>query len=86
MTSATYELSSPPPDLLPSRAELEEENRQLRAGLASRALIGQAMGVLMTRLDIDAEGAISNLRRRSMQENRKVVDIATDIVRTRRIV
>lgn len=87
MVSSTHEASSPPPDLVsPSRAQLEEENRQLRAALESRALIGQATGILMTRLDIDAEVAFSHLRRRSMHENRKLVDIAGEIARIRQII
>ncbi|MDZ5660413.1 ANTAR domain-containing protein [Nocardioides sp. zg-1308] len=97
MTSATYEPPSPqdhahdPPapadrsGVGPSGAELAETNRQLHTAIASRELIGQATGILMIRLDTDAESAFSYLRRRSMDENRKLVRIAKDIVETRKI-
>jgi GAF domain-containing protein len=56
---------------------------QLGLGLANRNMIGQAQGILMERLDITAEQAFDFLRRASMGLNRKVVDVAADIARSR---
>ncbi|GAA5119953.1 hypothetical protein GCM10023339_34600 [Alloalcanivorax gelatiniphagus] len=83
MTGATYERSAAAHTMGPSRVELEEENRQLREGLASRALVGQAVGVVMIRLGVDAEVALAYLRRRSSHENRKLVGIARDVAESR---
>ncbi|MDZ5661762.1 ANTAR domain-containing protein [Nocardioides sp. S-58] len=58
-------------DLRRALTGFEAENRQLREAIESRALTGQAIGILMARLDIDAEVAFSYVRRRSMHENRK---------------
>ena len=63
---------------------LVEENEQLRTALDSRLVIGQASGLLMAWYDINADRAFEYLRRRSMNENRKLIDIATQIVRNRR--
>jgi AmiR/NasT family two-component response regulator len=56
---------------------------EIRAGLSGRLVIGQAQGLLMGWLDVDADQAFAYLRRRSMAENRKLVDVAADIVHTR---
>lgn len=61
----------------------DSENNHLRAALASRLLIGQAQGLLMERLGLDADQAFDYLKRASMHLNLKVVRIAEDIVRTR---
>jgi GAF domain-containing protein len=53
---------------------------QLEAALVSRAVIEQAKGVLMGRDHCDAEEAFLRMRRRSQHENRKVRDIARDLV------
>lgn len=59
------------------------EIQQLRAALDNRLLIGQAQGILMERLRIDAPQAFDYLRRASMQLNRKVADVAAEIATTR---
>jgi GAF domain-containing protein len=54
--------------------------RQLEQALASRAIIGQAMGIVMARHHCDADLAFAVLRRRSQTSNRKLRDIAADLV------
>jgi hypothetical protein len=46
-------------------------------------VIGQAQGLLMAWLDMDADNAFAYLRRVSSHENRKLRDVAAEIVRTR---
>ena len=58
---------------------------QLGLALSSRTLIGQAQGVLMARLEIGEGQAFDYLRRVSSHSNRKLVDVAEEIARTRRI-
>jgi GAF domain-containing protein len=59
---------------------------QLGLGMHNRIVIGQAQGILMERLDITADQAFDYIRRTSMNANRKVVDVATEIAATRRLV
>lgn len=63
---------------------LAEEVRQLRTALYRRLVIGQASGLLMAWFDLDPESAFQYMRRRSMDENRKLYDVAAELVRTRR--
>ena len=58
---------------------------QLGLALNTRLIIGRAQGVLMERLDIDADQAFDYLRRVSSHSNRKLVDIADEIARTRKL-
>lgn len=58
---------------------------QLTRALATRTVIGQAEGILMERLGLDAEQAFGYLRRVSQDENVKLAAIAEEIVRTRRL-
>jgi GAF domain-containing protein len=51
----------------------------------NRLTIGQAQGILMERLDLDADQAFDYLRRVSSHSNRKLVDIADELLRTRRL-
>ncbi len=53
---------------------------QLREALASRAVIEQAKGVLMTQLGLDAEAAFEALRTQSQDRNRKLREIAAEVV------
>lgn len=53
---------------------------QMEAAMASRAVIEQAKGVVMGLLSIDADSAFDVLRRASQSENRKLRDIAADVV------
>jgi ANTAR domain/GAF domain len=58
---------------------------QLGTAMHSRTIIGQAQGILMSRLDIDADQAFDYLRRVSSHSNRKLVDVAQEIARTRQL-
>jgi signal transduction protein with GAF and PtsI domain len=53
---------------------------QLRAAIDSRDLIGQAKGILMSELDVDAETAFQVLRERSQRSNQKLRDVARRLV------
>jgi two-component system, response regulator / RNA-binding antiterminator len=63
-----------------ANADLLEENRQLRAGLTSRATIDQAKGMLMARHGCGPEEAFERLIALSQQYNVKLRDIATGLV------
>lgn len=52
----------------------------LRAALESRPVIEQAKGVLMARERCTPEEAFEALRRASQRENRRVRDLARDLV------
>ena len=63
-------------------------HREIRGrgiGMTSRTIVGQAEGILMERLGIDAEQAFAYLRRVSQNENRKLIMICSEIVNTRRL-
>lgn len=53
---------------------------QLTEAMRTRDLIGQATGILMERLDIDAAGAFDSLVKASQRENVKLRDLALRIV------
>ncbi len=53
---------------------------QLTEAMRTRDLIGQATGILMERLNIDAAGAFESLVRASQRENVKLRDLARRIV------
>jgi response regulator NasT len=55
----------------------------LRAAMANRSVIEQAKGMLMLRLEFDEAAAFAYLREASNRANRKVAEIASDVVRTR---
>jgi GAF domain-containing protein len=56
---------------------------QLTEAMRTRDLIGQATGILMERLDIDAAEAFDSLVRASQQENVKLRELAQRIVAAR---
>lgn len=58
---------------------------QLGVAVVSRTVIGQAEGILMERLGIDAEQAFAYLRRVASHHNVKLARLAADLVRTRRL-
>ena len=58
---------------------------QLGLALLNRITIGRAEGILMERLGIDADQSFDYLRRVSMDTNRKLVEVADEIARTRRL-
>lgn len=70
-------------DIALNRAEEEQANRDdLDAALASRAVIGQAQGILMERERITADDAFDVLRRASQELNVKLRDVAQRLVDT----
>lgn len=60
-----------------------EEN--LAAAVDARKLVGQAMGILMERFDLDADRAFAVLRRYSQNTNRKLRDVAQELIDTRKL-
>jgi AmiR/NasT family two-component response regulator len=63
-----------------SRETLAE---QLQVALNSRIAIEQAKGVIATRLGIGPEQAFELLRERARSSRRRLVEVATEVVRTR---
>lgn len=61
-------------------ADAHHMNSNLREALVTRTVIGQAQGILMARQGITADEAFNVLRRASQRSNRKLRDIAADIV------
>ena len=59
--------------------------QQLTTAVDHRTVIGQAQGIVMERLHMDAEATFAYLRRISSHSNRKLIDVARDIVRTREL-
>lgn len=64
-------------------AERSDHDRQMERALETRHAIGLAIGILMTRHDLDYDTALSYLKRRSSQENVKVNELARLIVAER---
>jgi GAF domain-containing protein len=54
--------------------------RQMEEAMASRAVIEQAKGILMARLACTADEAFTHLSRQSQRTNRKLRDVATELV------
>jgi AmiR/NasT family two-component response regulator len=71
--------------ILQQRARREQEVlvEQLQAALTSRVLIEQAKGMLAERLNLDAEEAFGLLRRHARSGNRRLTDLATDVIEGR---
>jgi GAF domain-containing protein len=63
-------------------ADSESTNRNLLDALATRQLIGQAMGIIMARERCTSDEAFDILRRASQQSNLKLRDIADQFVRS----
>ncbi|MGD9959402.1 GAF and ANTAR domain-containing protein [Nocardioides sp.] len=59
-----------------------EMDDQLRQALASRAVIDQALGILMYTRQLNAHDAFDLLRHRSQTSNRKVKDLAADLIQS----
>ena len=53
---------------------------QLQAAIESRDVIGQAKGLVMAREQVGADAAFEQLRTRSQQRNRKLREVAQDII------
>jgi len=60
-----------------------EEN--LKVAVDARKLVGQAMGILMERYDLDADRAFEVLRRYSQDTNIKLREVAQDLIDSRRL-
>jgi GAF domain-containing protein len=60
--------------------EQTELTDQLAQALSSRTLIDQALGILMAQQRCDADAAFELLRRHSQSNNRKLRDVATDLI------
>ncbi|RCK70700.1 ANTAR domain-containing protein [Desertihabitans brevis] len=65
--------------------QTDRELHHHKLALANRTVIGQAQGIVMERLDVDADIAFSYLRRVSQSSNRKLSAVAHEIVTTRRL-
>jgi transcriptional regulator with GAF, ATPase, and Fis domain len=59
------------------------EEAQLRVAVLSKHLIGQAQGILMERYDLTSGQAFGVLRRYSQTANRKLREVAEQVVATR---
>lgn len=59
------------------------EIEQRSSAMQTRTVIGQAQGVLMERFGLEPDQAFGYLRVISQRENRKLVEIAAELVRTR---
>ncbi|MEU4393776.1 GAF and ANTAR domain-containing protein [Kribbella sp. NPDC023855] len=57
----------------------------LTQAVDARRLVGQAMGILMERHDLDEMRAFEVLRRYSMDSNRKLRDVAQELIETRKL-
>lgn len=62
-----------------------QEISQLKGAIDTRTVIGQATGILMERFDLDAGRAFVVLTRLSSHSNRKLREIAHELVETRQI-
>ncbi len=60
-----------------------QKEEQLRVALDRRDIIGQAMGITMERYGLTAQRAFSLLTRLSQHSNRKLHELAAEIVHTR---
>ncbi len=63
-----------------SYAKVAEEARNMHEAMASRAVIEQAKGIIMGRVGCDADAAFGLLIQQSQHENRKLRDIALELV------
>lgn len=59
------------------------QGEQLRSALTNRDVIGQAKGIIMERVNVDAVRAFEMLRERSQTGNVKLVDVARQVLETR---
>ena len=73
-------LMSPPADGLGRRIGHVNLGQQADAALASRMLIGQAVGILMHRDGLGSEAAFALLVHTSQQTNTKLRDVARRLV------
>ena len=62
--------------------EAETTVGQLRQALQTNRTIGTAVGIVMTQYELDQQRAFQVMARTSQQSNRKLHDIAAEVVRT----
>ncbi len=67
--------------LLEVLQEMETQVATLREALESNRRIGIAVGIVMVRLVVDSEVAFDVIRKVSMNSNRKLHDVAEDVIR-----
>lgn len=63
----------------------QQLSEQLTEALGSRAVIEQAKGAIMVTQGVDEDRAFALLRERSQRTNRKLRDVAGDVLRARRL-
>jgi GAF domain-containing protein len=63
----------------------ERDGETMNAAVDARKLVGQAMGILMERFDLDEPRAFEILKRYSQQTNTKLRDVAQELIDTRRL-
>ncbi|WP_132193868.1 MULTISPECIES: GAF and ANTAR domain-containing protein [Kribbella] len=61
------------------------QEETLAQAIDARKLVGQAMGILMERYDLDSDRSFEVLKRYSQQTNRKLRDVAQELINTRRL-
>ena len=59
--------------------------QNLNLAIDARKLVGQAMGILMERHNLDSDTAFAVLRRYSQDTNTKLRDVAQQVIETRRL-
>jgi signal transduction histidine kinase/DNA-binding response OmpR family regulator len=62
--------------------QAQDEAANLRVALSSNRQIGAALGIIMQRYQLDNDESFSRLRSTSQRLNRKLRDLADDVVRT----
>ena len=63
-------------------SQAQDEAANLRVALSSNRQIGAALGIIMQRYQIDNDESFALLRSFSQRLNRKLRDIADDVIRT----
>ena len=63
-----------------AQQEHDADMANMEAAVASRDLIGQAKGIIIAAMGCSSDEAFGLLVKRSQHENRKVIDIAGEIV------
>lgn len=61
------------------------QEETLARAVDARKLVGQAMGILMERFDLDSDQAFAVLRRYSQDTNTKLRDVAAHLIETRKL-
>jgi len=62
--------------------EADSRAANLEKALSSNRVIGTALGIIMSRENVTAENAFARLREHSQRTNRKLRDVADDVVLT----